>query len=320
MLVDFHIHYTPKRIVEEKLKGNSYKLHYSNGVPAYSFHPKLYDLEALVNGLKMSNVDMAFLSSAAGLEGDLETCRMLNDDLKAQEEKFAGRIKGLAHIPPLGGKEALSELERAVAELGFKGAAIASNIRGMELDSKELWPFYEKVQELGVFLFVHPSLALQQADYFNAYDIARSVGREFGLVVCLIRMINGGVFDAFPSLRVVMSHLGGGISALLGRILSYQDKEFWGTQHDSIHGKTPIRPFKAYFEQIFFDTGGVVGDVDAVKFALAKFPGQLVFGSDYPQEIRNGETLKEFVEGLYNELSPQELRQLEKNVQKVIGE
>ena len=33
-----------------------------------------------------------------------------------------------------------------------------------------------------------------------------------------------------------MSHLGGGLSALLGRIRSYQDKDFWGTADNARHG------------------------------------------------------------------------------------
>ena len=319
MLADFHIHYTPEKAVKKQLGDSNFKLYYTQGIPSYSFHPKLYDLEGLVQALAEAKIDVGFLSSGAGLEGDLETCIWLNNDLKEQEEKFQARVRGLAHVPPLAGPPALRELERGVRELGFKGAAIASNIAGTGLDSKLFWPFYEKVEELGVFLFIHPSLALQQPEYYNAYDLARSVGREFDLVVSLVRLINGGVFDAFPALRVVMSHLGGGISALMGRVLSYQEKEFWGTKNDPVHGKAPKKPFLSYFKQIFLDTGGVIGDVEAVKFALVKFPNQLVFGSDYPQEIRSGADLKKFVGELQKQLSPEQFNRLHDNYARVVG-
>ena len=80
-----------------------------------------------------------------------------------------------------------------------------------------------------LFVFVHPALKLNQTQQFDGYDTARSVGREFSLVMATIRLINSGVFDRHPELIVHMSHLGGGLAALLGRIRSYQDKDFWGT-------------------------------------------------------------------------------------------
>jgi hypothetical protein len=96
-----------------------------------------------------------------------------------------------------------------------------------------------------------------------------------------------------------MSHLGGGIAALLGRVRNYQNREFWGTAGDPRHGKNPPKPFDYYLDKIYFDTGGFFGHINAVKSALLELkPTQLVFGTDYPQEIRSAEAMKGFVEGL----------------------
>lgn len=321
MAIDFHIHYAPEKLVKDKLGGESYKLEYSDGVPSYSFHPRLYRVDLHVADMDQAGVDTAYLSSAPGMEGaDLELCRMINNDLAVQEKTYPGRIKGLAHVPPLGGTEAFKELKRTVSDLGFRGAAMASNVEGFDLDSPELYPFYQAVQELGLFLFIHPCLAVPKISSFDDFDLARSVGREFNLVLGTIRLINGGVLERFPDLRVVMSHLGGGIAALLGRVRNYQNKEFWGTAGDPRHGKLPPKPFDYYLDKMFFDTGGFFGHINSVKAALLEFkPSQLVFGSDYPQEIRSAESMTDFVRGLKELEGGVGETILKGNAQRVIG-
>ena len=103
-----------------------------------------------------------------------------------------------------------------------------------------------------------------------------------------IRLINSGVFDRHPNLTVHMSHLGGGLSALLGRIRSYQDKDFWGTLDNARHGMKPKQDFDYYLRNnMVFDTAGFCGAMGAVKGALIEIPAsRIVFATDYPQEIR----------------------------------
>ncbi|MDO8691343.1 MAG: amidohydrolase family protein [Dehalococcoidia bacterium] len=297
MIIDFHVHYTPAEMMGSGQK--TVVLKDEHGVPTYILHPRLGDLEQHIEAMDRAGVDLAVLSSGAGLMGDIEACRLVNDRIREAVEKYPGRFAGLAHVPPLGGEAAFRELERATGELGFKGVAMESDVHGVTLDSRELWPFYGRVEGLGLFIFVHPSLKTLGTELMQDFDLARSVGREFGLVMATIRLINGGVLDDFPGLRVQMSHLGGGMAALMGRIRSYQDKEFWGTAGDMRHGKLPRRPFDEYFEQIYFDTGGFCGNINAVRSALLEMkPSQILFGTDYPQEIRGGPEVKAFIDDI----------------------
>ena len=295
-VIDFHIHYTPEKFVKEKLgPGESPRTYFVNDMPAYSYHRQLYALDEHVKAMDKAGVDMAFLSSGAGLSNDLDQCRYVNDDLRRVEKLFPGKLFGLAHVPPTGGEGSLRELERAARELGYKGAAMASVVGKVELDSPDLWPFYRKANELGLFIFIHPALS-SSGNYFD-YDLGRSVGREFQLVLTTIRLINGGVLDEFPDLNFIISHLGGGISALMGRIEPYQDKEFWGTAGHPRHGKVPKKDFRYYFDKLHYDTGGFCGNINAVKCALVEIkPQSLVFGTDYPQEIRDVTAIAKFVE------------------------
>jgi len=128
--------------------------------------------------------------------------------------------------------------------------------------------------------------------------MARSVGREYSLSMAVIRLINSGIFDRHPRLTVHMSHLGGGLSAIVGRIRSYQDKAFWGTAGNPRHGLLPNRAFDDYIKSnIIFDTAGFCGAIGAVKAALLEIPAdRIVFATDYPQEIRARAAVRTFVD------------------------
>ena len=318
MIIDFHIHYSPPELVQDKLPpGGGKRVDYVQGIPMYLHHPVLYHLEGHLEAMDVAGVDVAVLSSGPGMSGPLEVCRRVNDILRQEEKRHEGRIRGLAHVPPLGGPPALDELKRAAHELGFKGAAVVSSYGEVGLDSPDLFPFYRTLQDLGLYLFVHPTLAAPgaAAALYQAYDLFRMVGREFDMVLAVVRLISGGVLDEFPGLRVVVSHLGGGIAALMGRIHHYQDKAFWGVAADPRHGKTPQHPYHYYLDRLYFDTGGFFGHMNAVKAALLEIPArQLVFGTDYPQEIREGRKIKEFVAGIRDLALPGE------TIQGLLGE
>lgn len=316
-VVDIHIHYSPKPLIEEELKvlsGPSDRVvRYVRGIPSYTIHHLIHDLEQHLAMMDRAGIDVAILSSAEGMRGDVARCRAVNDALAEAMRKYPGRLVGMAHTDPLD-PAGLVELERAVRELGLRGVATTSTIQGRGLDDPALAPFYRKVEELGTFVFVHPALSEPSLGFqgFDAYDLYRTVGREFDLVLATMRLIAGGVLDAFPKLRVVMSHLSGGISALWGRIRNYQDKAFWGVADDPRHGKTPKDPIDRYLSRLYFDTGGFFGDLTAVQAALLNIPAsQLLFGTDYPQEIRDPEAVLRFREDLSKlELAPQALRGL----------
>jgi predicted TIM-barrel fold metal-dependent hydrolase len=177
---------------------------------------------------------------------------------------------------------------------------ITSETNDLYLDAPEFEPFWAECAKLDLFVFVHPALKLNQTQQFDGYDTARSVGREFSLVMATIRLINAGVFDRHPNLTVHMSHLGGGLSALLGRIRSYQDKDFWGTSDNARHGMKPKQDFDHYLRNnMVFDTAGFCGALGAVKGALIEIPAaRIVFATDYPQEIRERAAVRDFVKEL----------------------
>jgi len=297
MIVDFQHHFTPRELIKQD-PGDRLILNYDAlGAPSYTVHRLLYDLDEHVGMMDLAGIDAAWLTSAAGMCADLETSRICNDKARKAERDYPGRFIGAAHAHPLGGAEALKELNRCRHELGFAGVTICSEFDGKWIDDPTIEPFWNEAEKLGMWVFVHPALKLNQALQFDAYDTARAVGREFSLIMATIRLVNSGVFDRHPGLIVHMAHLSGGIASMLARIRSFQDKEFWGTAGNARHGTTGKKDFDYYIRNnLVFDTAGFAGGIGSVKAGLCEIPAaRMVFATDYPQEIRKREVVRDFV-------------------------
>lgn len=300
MIVDFQHHFTPRELIKED-PGDRLIVHFDeNGAPSYTVHSLLYDLDEHIRMMDLAGIDAAFLTSAAAMCADLERSRFVNGKVEQAERDYPGRFIGAAHAHPLGGDKALAELARCRDELGFQGVVITSEVDGLFLDAPEFEPFWSAASRLGMFVFVHPALKLNFSQQFDAYDTARSVGREFSLIMATIRLINSGVFDRHPSLTVHMAHLSGGIASMLGRIRGYQDKTFWGVADNPRHGRKADKDFDYYIiNNLVFDTGGFCGAIGAVKSTLVEIPAsRIVFATDYPQEIRSREAVRNFVKDI----------------------
>lgn len=314
MIVDFQHHFTPLELFPEGFGERPRTLFDADGVPTYSFHRLLFDLDAHIEMMDAAGIGAAVLSSAEGMCADLERSRLVNDRASEAGRSYPGRFAGFAHAHPLGGAGAFAELARCRHELGFGGAVITTEFDGVTLDDPALDPFWAECQRLGMFVFVHPALRLAWPQQFDAHDLARSVGREFSLVQAVIRLVNGGVLDRFPGLVVHVAHLGGGIASVLGRVRGYQDKGFWGTRGSERHGRLPEHGFDHYVRnRLVFDTAGSCGDVRSVRASLVEIPAErVVFATDYPQEIRDPAAVAAFVEGVRG-LGPDGGRILEGN-------
>ncbi|MBI2934217.1 MAG: amidohydrolase, partial [Chloroflexi bacterium] len=265
MIVDFQQHYLPE---EFKDKGRRRP-------------PAVYDIGRHLHNMDVTGIDVAVLSSWTAA---LEECKVINDRLAQLQVRHPGRLVGLAHVPPLGGKEAFAELARSVEGLGLKGVIITAQVEDVSLDDERLWPFYEEVQKLGIPLFVHPSYLLKGFPALDApYNLAQGLGWELELLTATVRLILGGVVEKFPELKIVVSHFGGGIASIVERLTGPG------------RGRLPIyvptstkmnRPFGEYLDRLYFDMAGFSGGMVAVRCYLAGLkPEKLIFGTDYPMNF-----------------------------------
>ena len=148
--------------------------------------------------------------------------RDANDRMQDAITAHPTRFAGFAALPTADPAAAAKELERTVSQLGFKGAMINGHTGGEFLDDKKYWAIFEAAQALRVPIYLHPRdphPAVMKA-YFEGYEeLATAVwGFTMDTVSHFLRMIYGGVLDAFPDLTFILGHLGEGIPFFLHRM------------------------------------------------------------------------------------------------------
>ena len=122
----------------------------------------------------------------------------------------------MATCVPGGGDECLKELERAVKQDDARAVIINSSHQGHYPDEDAAKPFFKLVTDLDIPVFVHPGDCTTPA--MADYRLASSIGRPADNCLSLARLIVRGIFEQFPTLKLVGSHLGGGICEVIGRM------------------------------------------------------------------------------------------------------
>lgn len=185
---------------------------------------KLTDLGAgRLAEMDAAGIDVQVLSlTAPGTEAmeageAVPFARETNDYLAEAIRKNPTRLGAWASLPTAAPQEAAAELERAVRELGFKGANINGHVRGRYLDDPFFWPIFERAVALEVPIYLHPTpppKAVQEASYggFSPMLTEMLIGAGWGWHVetgmHVLRLIVGGVFDRFPKLQIIVGHTG----------------------------------------------------------------------------------------------------------------
>ncbi|MBW2341115.1 MAG: amidohydrolase family protein [Deltaproteobacteria bacterium] len=143
--------------------------------------------------------------------------RVVNDEIAQICRDHPSHFMALATLPFLDPDRTVKELERCIDELNFQGACIGTNINGLGLDNKLLYPFYERISDYDLPIHIHPRAPADKETYKD-YRLGPMIGFEMELCVAVVRLIMGGVMDRFPNLTFIVSHLGGAIPYLAERI------------------------------------------------------------------------------------------------------
>ena len=103
-----------------------------------------------------------------------------------------------------------------------------------------------------------------------------------------MRLCLGGVLEQFPDLVFIVNHFGGGVSAVLERFDAYLSYVGEGWQ-DFYPGKPLItKPWRHYFEKLYFNMAGRELGMDTVRCALTNIsPKKMLFGTDWPFNYDN---------------------------------
>jgi aminocarboxymuconate-semialdehyde decarboxylase len=179
--------------------------------------------------------------------------RVVNDEFGAYCAIDPTRFGFWAHVPLQDPVAAAQELERAVVELGAKGMSMgAANFGGIEVDDEAMYPVWEKVSELGVPVFVHGyNQSVNQPEDWDGevvidrYDTSSILGMNSDEALFYWYITCGGVLDAFPDMKIVITHGGG--------FIPFQLRRFQETNKTMAKDSKNKQELSAYNSNFFFD-------------------------------------------------------------------
>jgi aminocarboxymuconate-semialdehyde decarboxylase len=175
--------------------------------------------------------------------------RVVNDELAAMCAQASGRIHFWGHANLADPSNAAKEIERAVTELGAKGMSMGgANFGGLEVHDEALYPVWEKLCELRVPIFVHgynQSVTWGEKWTEDRYDTTSIIGMCNDEARLFWYMINAGVLDVFPDLKVYITHGGG--------FVPYQVRRFHETNLTMAPDSKNKKPVLEYMQNFYFD-------------------------------------------------------------------
>lgn len=283
MVIDIYSHHLPKSIgpwmSKEKYYGEGKQLPY----PQQNADP-----EVRLGLMDRYGVHIQALSQTTPVllgfnaEDAAEICRISNDANYALCKAYPDRFVNICILSLLDVKSAQDELDRSISELDCRGVTISTNQNGKGLDSPDFYPLYEKIVQHDLPVLLHPTHwgDYPLVDMEKGWRMMHLFGWPFDSTQAVWRLIFGGVIDRFPSIKIVMHHL--------GAMIPYFSRRVEQNFNKFLKHYVP-RTLPEYWENIYGDTAtdGTMGSYDCGHAFFG--PDRMIYGSDYPFGPEAGE-------------------------------
>ncbi len=248
--------------------------------PGTHMWTQMTDPAKRIEDMDAAGIDVSVVSSStvnqgtswAGPTEDRELCARCNERIAEWVRRYPSRLAGCAQVPLQDVPLAVSELERAVRDCGFRVVNASSNYAGVYIGEPRYAEFWAAVERLGVTVWIHPEGAPDP--WLQKYSMWNSIGQPMEETKALASIIYEGVLDRHPALKIVISHGGGYLPHYFGRL----DRN---TVNMPESARNISRKPSDYLRSFYFDT--CVYDIGTLE-ALVKRVGadRVVLGTDYP--------------------------------------
>ena len=269
--------------------------------------PGGYDPHARIQVMDTEGIDKSLIYPSLGLlwEPDCKdsqlaaaTCRAYNNWVFDFCRPYPGRLIPVTHIPMMDVAESVKELHRT-AKLGSKAIMIsAATPLQRPLGGRYFDPFWVEAQALGIPVTIHPASGSQylptylypEREELTTWWVFMYSGEHVKMQ--FTSLFNGGTFEKFPRLKVVVLESGTGwLTAWLDRM----DEKY------AINGfTTPMkRKPSEYFQRncwIAMDPDDTTAEANIAKLGSERF----LWAYDYP----HSDSITEPVTKLKQTLAP----------------
>ncbi len=290
-IVDFHNHYYPPAYVEAlKTSASAVRVTYDQDANPCVHYPGDYnilvpghrDIEYRQRVLDEHGVQtqvVTFTTPGVHVEPPgfaVTMARTINDSFARVVRERKGRFAALATLPLNDPAASVTELERAMKELGLPGAMVFSNVNHAALADERYEPLWKKANELEAVIYIHPTDPAG-VEAMMDYWLMPLVGFLMDTTLAASKLVFSGVVARHPRIRWVLTHMGGAIPYLAERL----DRGYRAFAECRQHID---RPPSEYLKTFYFDT--VNFNPSALRLALDfAGPDRILAGSDYPHQI-----------------------------------
>ena len=291
LIIDAHCHIWEERLLSDELRDIIIAIS-----KQYRFDPELIlnsPSDRLVQEMDEAKIDKTILLS---LDYDFHFRGKIgykdyNDYVANIMKEYPERFIGFVGIDPRRGKEAINELERGIDELGFKGVKLWP-LTGFYPDGLQFYPFYERVEELGVPILCHTGIGPT-----GTY-----------LKYCRPMYVDTIAVD-FPKIKIIMAHIGFP----------------WTSEAIAVAAKNPNVYFDISMWEPFLKMAPFAFFQTLIEAKMTCGINKILFGTDWPL-FAPILSLKEYVDGIKKMKLPPPLKLMglpeftddEKN--KILGE
>jgi predicted TIM-barrel fold metal-dependent hydrolase len=263
------------------LDGGNYTIQCAAGLVVPSL-PKIIDMEEKLRDMEDMKIDVAVLSHGipfgpdvlGGEEAD-EWAKRINDNLARIIDRYPGKFVGFGSIGFGDCQRSIREVDRCIKKLGFKGIQVFSNISNKLLDSPEFVPVLKHIGMLGVPIHLHPAIPINRAGLETASQFV-ALAFPYDTSLNTLRLIQSGLFDETPDLKLIVAHVGGVLPYLIGRIGTY-------TAPSALVSNVSLlkHPIDHYLRRLYVDT--VCYHIEALECCYKVIGAeQMLYGTDHP--------------------------------------
>jgi len=241
-----------------------------------------WDINEKIKFMNNHNIDISIISLAnpwldflKDKDNPEEFANILNNDLHNMCLDKDNRLFGYGVLPMNDINLGKNEIKNISKLQKLKGIILSTSGYGKGLDDPNMDIIYEEIEKNDLVLFIHPHYGIKGENLSKyGHSLELSLGFPFETSIAISKLILSGVMDRFPKLKVLVSHSGGTLPYLVGRLDSCVKYE-----------KNLVKSLKKlpsdYLKDLYYDA--IIYNTDCLEL-LKNLVGvdKIMYGSDHP--------------------------------------
>jgi 6-methylsalicylate decarboxylase len=258
------------------------------------------DLDRRLALMDRAGIDLQVLSAApqlpyaADADRAAAAARYVNDEYAALVSAHPDRFRAFAATPMPHIDAAITEIGRALDELGMVGVTMNTSVLGRAITDPDFDPVFAELDRRAAVLYLHPVGNGACSPLVSEHRITWMVGAPFEDTIAAMQLITSGHLQRYPGVKIICSHLGGALPMITRRA---DDHVAWEAPD------TPEPPSQAA-HRLWYDTVSHC-HAPALRCAIDSFGAdRILLGTDFPYE--DGDTFVRAVDYIMDVADPGE--------------